>query len=173
MKLLIKVSLRYGVLAAIIGSCLLIGLYYLHRHPFLIPVYVDFRIILFGVFIFFTLREIRDYYQNGYLYFWQGIFASVLFTSVYAIVSSLVVYVFSSAVPEFLNDYVDLSIQQLKSLPPDIIEKIGKDVYLRNMAALPSTEPSDLALLYFSQCFLISLFISVILSVILRRHPKP
>lgn len=173
MKLLFKVSVRYGVLAAIIGSSLLIGLYYLHRHPFLIPVYVDFRILLFGVFIFFTLREIRDYYQNGYLYFWQGIFASILFTSVYAIVSSLVVYVFVSAVPEFLNDYIDLSIRQLKSLPADIIEKIGKDVYLRNMAALPSTKGSDLALLYFSQCFLISLFISVILSVILRRHPKP
>ncbi|HEX8041076.1 MAG TPA: DUF4199 domain-containing protein [Chryseosolibacter sp.] len=173
MNLLFKVSVRYGVLAAIIGSCLLIGLYYLHRHPFLIPVYVDFRIILFGVFIFFTLREIKDYYQNGYLYFWQGIFASILFTSVYAIVSSLVVYVFTSAVPEFLNDYVNLSIQQLKSLPPDVIEKIGKDVYLRNMAALPSANASDLALLYFSQCFLISLFISVILSVILRRHPKP
>ncbi len=172
MKLLIKVSLRYGILAAIIGSTIIMGLYYLGRHPFLIPVYFDFRIILFGVFIFFTLREIRDYYQNGYLYFWQGIFASVLFTTVYAIITSIILYLFITAVPEFLNDYVDLSIQQLKSLPSDVIERIGKDVYLRNLALLPSTQAGDLVFLYSSQSFMISLFISIILSVILRRHPK-
>lgn len=172
MKQLVKVSIRYGVLAAIIGCGILVVLYYIDRHPFVIPVYVDFRIILFGIFIFFTLREIRDYYQNGALYFAHGIIASVIFTATYAILSSLAIYLFATAVPAFLNQYIDLSIQQLRSLPGDVIERIGKDVYVRNLAALPSTKPADLALLYFWQSFLISLFLSVILSVILRRQPK-
>ena len=170
MKTLLTVSLRFGALAGIIGSGLLIGLYYLDRHPLMIPVYFDFRIILFGVFIFFTLREIRDYHQHGILYFWQGIFASFLFTLCYALISAGVLWVFMKAVPEFVSEYIRLSIQNLRSLPPEVIESIGQEVYNRNMEMLPATNSMDLSLLYFSQSLLISLFISIILSVILRRQ---
>lgn len=172
MKELVKVSLKYGVIAGLFGSTLLLALYYMDRHPLLIPVFIDFRLILFGIFIFFTLREIRDYYQSGILYFWQGIFSSFLFTVSFAILSSLIMAVFIWAVPDFLNAYITLSIQQLKSLPSEVIERIGKDVYNRNLELLPATHGFDLAFLYFWQSFMISLFISIILSVILRRQPK-
>jgi hypothetical protein len=143
------------------------------RHPFLIPVFVDYRLILFSVFIFFTLREVRDYFQGGIMYFWQGIFASFIFTVTFAVLSSLILLIFMSAVPEFLSDYIALSIEQLRLLPPQVIESIGKDVYNRNLELLPDTNVADLAFLYFWQSFMISLFISIILSVILRRQPKP
>lgn len=172
MKELVKVSLKYGVIAGLFGSALLLGLYYMDRHPLLIPVFIDSRLIIFGIFIFFTLREIRDYHQSGILYFWQGIFSSFLFTVLFAILSSLIIAVFIWAVPDFLNSYITLSIQQLKSLPSEVIERIGKDVYNRNLELLPATNGFDLAFLYFWQSFMISLFISIILSVILRRQPK-
>lgn len=171
MKNLLKVALRYGIVAAIIGSGILVALYYMGRHPLLIPWYIDFRIFLFAIFIFFALREIRDYYQKGVLYFSHGIFASLVFTVTYAVLSSLAIYGFTALVPEFLTDYIELSLQQLKSFPPSEIEK-GKDVYLKALAALPSTEAADLALLYFVQSFGISVVLSIILSVILRRQPK-
>lgn len=172
MKALARVSLRYGALAGVLGSALLIGLYYMHRHPFLIPVFFDFRIILFGFFIFFTLREIRDHYQDGILYFWQGFIASLLFTLCYALITSLVLLAFMAVVPAFLSDYIHLSVQQLKSLPPEVIERIGEDVYKNNLALLPATDRLDLSFLYFLQSLMISLFVSIILSVILRRQPK-
>ncbi|MEX2233711.1 MAG: DUF4199 domain-containing protein [Cyclobacteriaceae bacterium] len=172
MNLLVKVSVRYGLLAGIFGCVLIFGFYYLGPHPFVIPVYMDFRIILFALFIFFALREIRDYYQNGVLYFWQGIFTSFLFTITYAALSSLILVLFMRIEPAFLTDYIRLSIQQLKSLPPEVIERIGNEVYNRNLELLPATNTFDLGFLYFSQSFMISLFISIILSVILRRQPK-
>lgn len=172
MKSVLNVSLRNGLLAGIVGSVLLIGLYYLGRHPFLIPVYLDFRIILFGVFILFTLREIRDYHQGGILYFWQGLIASFLFTVCYALISTLALLIFMNAVPSFLSDYINLSIEQLRSLPSEVIESVGKDAYETNLRLLPETDSVDLGLLYLIQSFLISLFLSIILSVTLRRHPK-
>ena len=172
MNPLVKVSLRYGVLAGITGSVLLTGLYYMGRHPFLIPVYVDFRIILFGIFIFFTLREIRDYYQQGILYFSQGIFASLLFTISFTLVSTLFIMLFALVVPAFLSDYIHLTEQQLKALPAEVIDSIGKDVFQRNLEMLPATNAYDLGFLYSIQSFLISLFISIILSVTLRRQPQ-
>lgn len=172
MNALVKVSLRYGVLAGIIGSGLLITLYYINRHPFLIPVYLDFRIILFAVFIFFALREFRDYHQAGVLYFWQGFIMSFLFTVCYAVIASAAVIVFISLVPEFLSEYIRLETVQLKSLTPEVIESIGKEVYERNLELLPSTSGVTLGVTYLVQSFLISFFISVILSVTLRRQPQ-
>jgi hypothetical protein len=173
MKSLINVSVRYGLLAGITGAILLVGLYYLGRHPFLIPVFMDFRIILFGFFIFFALREIRDHYQNGIMFFWQGLIGSFVFTLTYAALSSLILLGFMAVVPAFLADYISLTIQQLKALPQELIDRIGKETFDRNLEMLPATDKYDLAFLYFSQSFMISLFISIILSVILRRQPKP
>lgn len=172
MNALVKVSLRYGVLAGLIGSGLLVILYYIGRHPLVIPVYLDFRIILFGVFIFFALREIRDYHQDGIIYFWQGLIASFLFTVCFAVIASLTIRLFIELVPTFLTEYVDRTIEQMRSFPPEVIESIGKDVYDRNIEMLPSATATQLALTYFVQSFLISLFISIILSVTLRRQPK-
>lgn len=173
MNPLIKVPVRYGIIAGVLGAILVAGLYYMGRHPYLIPVFFDFRIVLFGVFIFFSLKEVRDYYQEGVLYFWQGLIGSFLFTTSFAIVASTLIGLFILAFPEFLSDYIALSLEQLRGLPQDVIDRIGKEVYERNLQLLPSTNTTDLASLYFWQSFMIGLFISIILSVILRRQPKP
>ena len=173
MRPLFQVPLKYGTIAGVVGTILVIGLYYLGRHPFLIPVFFDFRIFLFGVFVFFTLKELRDYYYQGVLYFWQGVIGSFFFTVVFATVAAVGLAIFIAIVPTFLTAYIGQSVEQLKGLPADVIERIGKDVYERNLALLPSTNGIDLALLYFTQSFMIAFFISIILSVILRRQPKP
>lgn len=172
MKSLFKVSFKYGAIAGLLGAMAVAGLYYIDRHPFLIGLYYDYRIVLFGVFIFFTLKEIRDYHQSGILFFWQGLFASFLFVATFAVVSSLSVWVFSHIEADFVPSYIRQMTEQLKAIPPETIEKIGKETYERNLSLLPATNASDLALLYFVQSFVIGLFISIILSVILRRQPK-
>src|SRR5690606_12571335 len=169
---LVRISLRNGVLAGLLGFILMVALYYMDRHPLLIPPYMDFRIVLFGVFIFFTLREIREYHYGGVLYFWQGMIGGFLFTVGYSLVTFAALLSFAYAVPAFLADYITLSIKHLQSFPPEAIESLGKEAYERNLALLPATDSMDLAQLHVVQSFLISLFISIVLSVILRREPR-
>jgi hypothetical protein len=175
MKPVVKVPLKYGVLASLMGVMMMVALYYITRkegHPFLIPVYFDVRIFLFAIFIFVTLKELRDYHYSGILYFWQGILSSFLFTVMYAVIASAGIGIFVTIVPEFLQSYISLSMEQIRSLPPEVIERIGKEVYQRNLEMLPATNGWDMVLLYTTQSFIISFFISIILSVILRRQPK-
>jgi hypothetical protein len=172
MKPIIRISTINGLIAGVVGALLVIGLYYLGKHPFLFPVYMDFRIFLFGIFIFFTLKELREVYYDGFLYFWQGMAAAFIFTAVYAMVASGSIVIFAMAVPEFLKSYIHLNIDQLRNLPADVVQRIGKDVVDRNLKLLPSTDVTELAALYFWQSLLIGFFISIILSVILRRQPK-
>ncbi len=170
---LVEVSVRNGAIAGVLGMILFIGLYYLGRHPFLIPFFFDFRIILFAVFIFFTLKEFRDYFQQGILFFWQGMIMSLLFTSLFAIIAFLIIWGFSTWRPAFVSTYISLTLEQARSMPPEIIEKIGKANYENSLKALPNARGIDLALLYFWQSFVISFFLSIIISVVLRRQPKP
>jgi hypothetical protein len=172
MKPLFKVPITYGAIAGALGFVFLIALYYWGKHPFGIPVHLDFRIILFGIFIYFSLKELRDFYQGGVLYFWEGSLASFVFLLVFALISSAAIGIFAWVIPDFVDSYIRLKIEFLKALPADIVEKIGKEVVDSNLKALPATNAFDLATLYFWQSYMIGAFVSIILSVILRRQPK-
>jgi hypothetical protein len=165
--------LIYGSIAGILGFAFAVLLYYLNRHPFLIPVYLDSRIFLFAVFMFLLLRELREVHYSGILYFWQGLIACFLFVGVFAMMTSVLIVLFGFAIPAFVESYIDLTILQIRSLPVDVIEKIGKDVVASNLKDLPSTNAFDLGTLYLGQSFMIGLFLNIIISVISRRTPKP
>ena len=103
---LIFIGLRNGLVAGLLGFCLLLALYYIGKHPFLFPVFFDFRIFLFGIFLIITLREIRDIHQEGILFFWQGMISSLLFTTIFAMVASFLISMFAAINPSFLQDYI-------------------------------------------------------------------
>jgi hypothetical protein len=172
MKPFVKVPLKYGAIASLIGILGVIGLYYMGRHPLMIIIYLDFRIILYAVFMFFALKELRDLYYDGILYMWQGMMSSFILVMTFAILVSGAMYAFGSAVPDFRDDYVREGTALLKSMPKEAIEQIGKDNYDRNLSQLPATNVLELSVIYFRQCVIIGLFISIILSVVLRRQPK-
>ncbi len=169
---LVRVPKFYGFIGGVLGFVLLIILYYIDRHPFLIFYLFDFRIPLFGIFIYFILKELRDYYFGGLLFFWQGMIAGSLFGLTYAVVTGLLIWIFAINVPDFVIQYVELATNQLRSAPKEMIERVGKDTVDRAIAALPLTKASDLAFDYFIKCVPFGFFISIILSVILRRQPK-
>jgi len=169
----VRVSTRYGFISSAIGSVLILVLYYIGRHPFLIPVMFDFRIILFSILLYFSLREFREYYQQGILYFSQGMMMCAIFTLVFASVTSFFIWLFATGEPEFVTQFVTLFQERSRAFPPpQIIEQVGKDSFERSLQALSNTRPIDMAKQFFWQCTMISLFLSVIISVILRRQPK-
>jgi len=170
---LVGVPVRYGLIAGAIGLILLMSLFYMDRHPFLIPPFLDFRIIIFSVFVVFALRELREFYFEGILFFWQGMIASFILTFVFAFSASLFLLLFTYLQPDFVSSYIKLSTDQLREFTADEINRLGKDTYEQGIAALQLADGWFMAKRYFFQSFLISFLISIIISVILRRQPKP
>jgi Protein of unknown function (DUF4199) len=168
----VSVSIRNGLIAGVLGMIFLITLYALGRHPFLIPVYVDFRIVLFATLLFFTGKELRDFFQGGAFYFAQGMLMSLIFTTVYSMVMFFGILLLTAVKPAFVADYISLNMDQIKNFPDVIIKQIGQAEYDRGIATLQSARGIDLAVLYAGQSLLISFFVSIIISVILRRQPK-
>jgi Protein of unknown function (DUF4199) len=168
-----NIQLRYAGVASVLGIALILVFFAVHKHPFLIPVFFDFRIVLFAVFLFVSLREFRDLSNDGVLYFWQGMIGSFVFVVEYAVVVAIAIMVIGSVNHSFVTEYVDQFSAQARAFPQEVIaERIGKEAFEQNLKALKSTTIGDLALLYFVQCLMIGCFVSIILSVILRRSPK-
>lgn len=168
---LLSVSIRYGAVAGVLTFVLMAAMYYLGRHPLLVAPYLDFRILLFGVFIFFTLKEFRDYYQEGKLHFWQGLIGGGVTVLVATSLASVGLLIFGTYNQQFLSSYIELMTEYLKTFPPEIVKQIGKEVYESNLKALPATNMRELVETYFAQGIAIGFFVNIILSVILRKQP--
>ena len=169
---LVFIAGRNGMLAAVLGIVFMLVLYYINRHPFLFPIYFDFRIVMLSVFVVMSLKELRDEHQHGLLSFGQAMICAFLYTLVFAILMMSFVWVFSQINPAFVADYIALATAQLKALDPTVVEQMGKDSIERNLETLPATNGSTLAFDYFIKTLVVSFFISAVISVILRRQPK-
>lgn len=169
---LISIGIRYGVIAGVLCGVLLMVMYYMGRHPLMVSPFMDFRVLLFSVFIFFSLREFRDSYQEGALYFSQGMICSFIFALVAGTISAVLLWAFCSFDSTFIPSYVKAMTDYLNTFGAEDIERIGKDVFENTLQQLPLTTGKQIAGKYFIQSVMISFFVSIILSVILRREPK-
>jgi hypothetical protein len=169
---LIKLAIRYGLIAGALCGVLVIATYYFGNHPLMVSPFLDYRVLLYGVFIFFNLKELREDYQQGELYFSQGMVSSFIFVTVAGTLSSLILLVFCYAEPKFIADFVAAMTDYLKGFSEEDINRIGKDVFDSNLNALPATDGKQIAGKYFFQSIMIGFFVSIILSVILRKQPN-
>lgn len=169
---IIRVSIRYGAIMGVVGFVLLLILYYVGNHPFLIPVFLDYRVVLFVIIFSFALKEIRDFHYGGILHFWQGMFACLIMTALFSVLASTFIFLFAKSNPDFVDSYIQLSLEQIKAFPSEEIDRIGRAVYKSGVEALKRADAYFLATRYLTQSFIISFFISIIISVILRRQPK-
>jgi hypothetical protein len=172
LRSLASIALRWGAIASVLAVSLIIAMYYLGRHPLMVAPFLDFRIILYGIFIFFSLREFRDYQQQGVLYFWQGMAGSFLLVVVAGTLSAIFFWIFGTLETDFVPSYVKQMTAYLQNFPQEDIDRIGKEVYESNLKSLPTTNMAQLASLYLAQSVVIGLFVSIIMSVILRKQPN-
>ncbi len=170
---LFTIAVRYGAIAAVLSIALNIAMFYMNRHPVMISPYLDFRVFLYGIFIFFSLKEYRDFHNEGALHFFQGMFGSFVLVATAGVLGSILYRIFGALETNFIPEYVRLMTEYLKGWPEEDIARVGKETFERNLQSLPSTNMGQIATMYLVQSFGIGLFVSIIMSVILRKQPKP
>ncbi|AYB29775.1 DUF4199 domain-containing protein [Chryseolinea soli] len=169
---LLRISARWGAVAGVLAFIMLVMMYYMGRHPLMISPFLDFRILLFGVFVYFSLKEFRDYDQGGVLYFWQASLGGTTVVVIMTLVTSALLLIFGSWEKGFVPGYVTEMTAYLKGFPKEEIDRIGKKIYESNLNTLPTTNIWQLTQTYILQGLIIGFFVNIIVSVILRRQPK-
>jgi uncharacterized membrane protein len=173
LKPIYSVPLKYGLIGSVCAMALILVLYYAGKHPLLIPIFYDFRIFLFGVFIFFALREFKEYYNNNILQFWQGM---VMGIGIYVIIGLLVamfIVTFSNIVPDFHDSYIQGTLKGLELDKEQLVNQgkitISEEEFQKQIEQLKASPAYVLGIDYFIKSCLLGFFLTIILAVILRK----
>jgi hypothetical protein len=170
---LFAVPLRYGLLTGIFSIVLFLILYYAGQHPFLIPPLLDFRIILYPIILVFAIRDYKENRNGGILHFWQGMSVGLLAVLTGAFLMSVFILVFGGLIsPDLVPDYVRQMTEQIQSLSEEVRESVGDQAIERSLSLLPGTNILDLAADYFIKSLPYGVFLTIIISLILRNKKR-
>ena len=166
---MVRVAGRYGIIGALVLFTTLVGLFYLGRHPMLIPPFFDLRLFLFALFLVFAMREFKAS-ANGILHFWQGLSIGIVCYVMIAFVTSLLIWLWSGVFdPSFVSEYISLSTQNLVNNKEAIVQSLGLEKFNSAIENLPSTTVSDLAFDYFLKIMPFGFIFKLIISILLRK----
>jgi hypothetical protein len=165
---LIAVPLKYGLIGGGVAVLLFIIFYLLDLNPLVNIRLID--MVILGIFIFFTLKEFRDMYNNGTLHFWQGMTGGVVNYLTIAIISSIFILVMTVIIdPEMTTNYIEGRILLLQENKQTLIDTMDEDTYKEALAGVEKTTGFDLALDDFLKKSVIGLFLTIIIAIILRK----
>jgi hypothetical protein len=167
---IITVPFRYGILAATISIILFIILYFAGKNPLLIPPFLDFRIILYPIILVFAIRDFKENKNEGTLHFWQGMSVGLQAMVISSFLVAVFILIFGSFVePRFVPEYIRLMTEQIKGLNENVVESVGKEAIDKSLELLSTTNIFDLAIDYFIKSLPYGVFLTIIISLILRK----
>ena len=168
---IVRLAGKYGLISAV---SLILGLgiiYYAGKHPLLINIVFDLRILIFALFIFIGIREYRQDYNNGILHFWQGLYIGIILYITAAFITSLFIWIFAGWLDvDFLTSFIAKSMETLETNKQVIIESLGERNFNAAMEGLPTTTAGNLAFDYFLKSMPIGFILTLVISMLLRRR---
>ena len=169
---LVRVMVRYGLISGAMSILASLVFFYIGKHPFWIFPFFDPRVLLIAIFLVFGLKEVRDYFYGGILYFWQGLGGSLVMLVVMSVVGYFGIWIFATLEPDFLTEYIRQGLEQINNIPAENADEIGKSAIEEVRKTIHDTTVGWMAKRYAIQTYLFGFFIAVIISVVLRRHPS-
>jgi len=170
LKILSRIGLRYGLMAAALSMMAFTVLHFAEQKPLINLHQMIIDGLVFALALGVAMKDFRDYYHKGVLTFGQGMTIGFSATTVFAVFFSLYVLFFITLLqPEFLTEYRQDLIAQIQNLPTEELdddfraEQIDKARQLTNSAILLDTMLKK---------FLTGLLLAPVVTVVFRRMPK-
>lgn len=164
------VPLKFGLVGGAMIALLFAGIYFFGKNPLVVYRQFDFGFLLLPLFLFFSIREFRDFGNNGELRFWQGMTVGFLTYMLIAFLSALFVWVFVSAVDgQLLAGYVGDRLRLITTMKEEMIAQMGEAVYERAYSEVQGISVLEVAIDDFLKKIFIGLFLTILISVFLRK----
>ena len=167
------VSLKYGIAGIVLSILAIIVMYYLVSHPLSIIVVnplMDIRIPLYLLLVFAALKEFKDYYGGGYLHFWQAMIIGVGVYMITSLGTAIFIFIISKVeVSGFLTGYIEQSKAYLILNKEEYFVQLGEDRFNQAVNGLDEVSALSLTSQYLLQSTFIGLFLTFILSIIMRK----
>lgn len=165
-----QTALKFGLMGGILIVVLFVVMVLFEINPLVASKKLDFGFIILPIFVFFSVKEFRDYKKDGKLRLWQGMILGMFTAFFLSLFSAIVVWAFLSLFGDlFLTQYITDRTILLEEYRPMIVETTSEEVYERTYKDLQNVTPLILAFDDFIKKIFTGLFITLIISVILRR----
>lgn len=167
-KLLLRVPVKYGAFASLLAITVLLGLYFMDESPFTSNDIPDFIII--GLFVYFAIREFRDYYNGGNLQFWEGMTVGFFCYVTLAVLTALFIgLLFPLIDADILQQYVQNRTNLLVNNKEQVISQLNEEAYNKALKEIKETSLLDLSLDDLIRKLLMGLFLTSVLALASKR----
>ncbi len=167
---LYKTPIKFGIIGGLMAIGLFVFLYLIGQNPVLTNKKIPFGLILLPLFIFFSIKEFRDFHNQKQLRFWQGLVIGVINYLLIAIISAIFIWVFTTYVDKSLIDeMIEFGLKHLEKGKEGFIEIYGEAYYNQTVHTAKNTTAYQIALDDFVIKVLIGTLSTFIISIILRK----
>ena len=164
------VPLKFGLVGGAMSALLFASIYFFGKNPLVVYRQFDFGFLLLPLFLFFSIREFRDFGNNRELRFWQGMTVGFLTYIGIAFISALFVWVFVSFVDDqLLAGYVGDRLRLLSIMKEEMVARMGEAVYEKAYSEVQGINAFEVAADDFLKKTFIGLFLTILISVFLRK----
>jgi hypothetical protein len=171
--MIIKVSARFGSVAALSSIVLFSILYFAGKNPMFIPAYLDFRLLLFPIFLVFGIRDFKENRNEGILHFWQGFSVGMLIVLIISLSMTIYILVLGGLIdPSFTEKFITGTMQTIHHSKESIIAQVGEAAYNKTLELIPGTTLNNLAFDYFLKSLPLGIILTILISLVLRNNPN-
>lgn len=166
---LIAVPLKYGIIGGALSILMFLITYWMGKNPLIDLKFFDFLIL--PVLLFLSMKDFKEYRNNGILHFWHGMTVGVLNYITMAAISAVFIIFFLNFIDAQLVDlYVIDRLEMIDFKKDEMVAQMGEETYLKSRSDIEDTSSGILALDDFLKKCLVGLTLTIPIAVILRRR---
>lgn len=169
---MLKSSLKYSILCGLFLLVLFWVSLLLGSSPLLEIRHFFFDLLIFFFFVYFAAREYKQYQNDGFLHFWQGMSIAFLVylpaAVIFAIGLLLILYVDDS----IIESYKEGAPAFLESKREVFLERLTQSEYDERLRDIDNVTFSDLVVSSGLKKLVAGFFITPVVSILLRKKPN-
>ncbi|QDH81390.1 DUF4199 domain-containing protein [Echinicola soli] len=128
-----------------------------------------FACLITPVFVFIGIKNYRDTTGAGEMLFAQGMTVGFVIYGLIALITALGIALFLQMAPDLFASYKADRISYLQEKQTYITENVNKEAFDKAMTEHRGMSVRDVALDVFLKIFILELFFTIIISIILKR----
>lgn len=151
------------------GLCLLgmLVLYFLDVEPVSMNLIMGY--FFTPIFVFFAIKSFRDTYNQGELYFSQGMTVGFFVYTLMALLSALYIFIFLQVEPQAFDTFRQVNLDLMTDNQVVLKEQLNESAYAETYSSVAGMSRWDVAINDFLRKIFPGLFFTIIISIILKR----
>ena len=169
---MIKSAIKYSLLCGVFLIALFFVSIMFGSNPLLDFRHFFFDLAVFFLFIYFAGKEYKDFWNDGFLHFWQGISVGFIVLIPSVLIFSLILFVIFETNPILIDGYREGAKAYLNSKEEFFLKEFTEDQLKEQFLAIEKVTAAQLVLSTFGKKLFAGFLVTPVVSIILRKKPK-